>query len=450
MYDFRVKAASISMYMYSTIVKYVTDDRKFFHLPFSILPAVLLENLGCTRKESTGMSSSHGASWQYQYEQGSSSSDGDDMMIMDMLSSSDDERQPQRNAPFTGQEYVTHLLNGHQDTIQDVLRVDAPTFRSLVAELVLRGNLKWDHMHLSVEESLATFLYICGQSGRHRTVADRFQHSTDTICRHFKYMRRALCTLAPFIIRPPDLNVTPPEIINDQRFYPWFKDCIGAIDGTHIEAWVPTTQETAYRGRKATKTQNVMAACSFDMKFTFVYPGWEGSAHDSRVFLAAVTNPNLNFPHPPINKYYVVDSGYTNMPGYLAPYRGERYHLNQYNGPNPVYNSHRELFNHRHSSLRNVIERCFGVLKRRFPILKSMPSYKPVRQPSIVTACCVVHNWIIIQRQRDLYFDSSDDDDDEEEDGGDIEVVNMSRGGLQQMANRRDEIATQLWNAHNW
>ncbi|XP_058192171.1 uncharacterized protein LOC131309571 [Rhododendron vialii] len=138
------------------------------------------------------------------------------------------------------------------------------------------------------------------------------------------------------------------------------------------------------------------------------------------------------------------------MLGYLAPYRGERYHLNQYNGPNPVYNSHRELFNHRHSSLRNVIERCFGVLKRRFLSLKSMPSYKPVRQPSIVTACCVVHNWIIIHRQRDLYFDSSDDDDDEEEDGGDIEVVNMSRGSLQQMANRRDKIATQLWNAHNW
>lgn len=106
-----------------------------------------------------------------------------------------------------------------------------------------------------------------------------------------------------------------------------------------------------------------MAACSFDMKFTFVYSGWEGSAHDSRVFLAAVTRPNLEFPHPPINKYYVVDAGYTNMPGYLAPYRGERYHLNQYNGPNGVYNSPRELFNHRHS-LRNVIERTFGVLKK--------------------------------------------------------------------------------------
>ncbi|KAI8547335.1 hypothetical protein RHMOL_Rhmol07G0187300 [Rhododendron molle] len=57
-------------------------------------PTVLLQNLSCTCKESTGMSSSHGASWQYQYEQGSSNSDGDDMMIIEMISSSDNERQP--------------------------------------------------------------------------------------------------------------------------------------------------------------------------------------------------------------------------------------------------------------------------------------------------------------------------------------------------------------------
>jgi hypothetical protein len=28
-----------------------------------------------------------------------------------------------------------------------------------------------------------------------------------------------------------------------------------------------------------------------------------------------------------LGKYYVVDVGYPNRPGYLAPYKGERYHL---------------------------------------------------------------------------------------------------------------------------
>ena len=31
--------------------------------------------------------------------------------------------------------------------------------------------------------------------------------------------------------------------------------------------------------------------------------GWEGSAHDSKVFLDAITNPNAGFSWPPKGKY---------------------------------------------------------------------------------------------------------------------------------------------------
>ena len=34
---------------------------------------------------------------------------------------------------------------------------------------------------------------------------------------------------------------------------------------------------------KVLPTQNVLAVCSFDLKFTYVLPGWEGSASDSRI-----------------------------------------------------------------------------------------------------------------------------------------------------------------------
>ena len=62
------------------------------------------------------------------------------------------------------------------------------------------------------------------------------------------------------------------------------------------------------------------------------------------------------------------------MSGFLSPYRGERYHLSHYRAGGPPQGM-KELFNRRHASLRNVIERCFGVLKARFPILNAMPSY---------------------------------------------------------------------------
>ncbi|GFZ21509.1 hypothetical protein Acr_29g0006710 [Actinidia rufa] len=47
-----------------------------------------------------------------------------------------------------------------------------------------------------------------------------------------------------------------------------------------------------------------------------------------------------------------------------------------------------------HSAARNVVERCFGVLKMRWGILRSY-SYYPIRtQCRIVTACCLLHNFI--------------------------------------------------------
>uniref|UniRef100_A0A453JNP2 DDE Tnp4 domain-containing protein n=1 Tax=Aegilops tauschii subsp. strangulata TaxID=200361 RepID=A0A453JNP2_AEGTS len=72
-------------------------------------------------------------------------------------------------------------------------------------------------------------------------------------------------------------------------------------------------------------------------------------------------------------KFYLIDGGYANMPSFLAPYRGVRYHLSEFrrrHSSNMGYADHRELFNHTHAILRNHIKRSIGVLKRRFPILK--------------------------------------------------------------------------------
>ncbi|CAN1752832.1 hypothetical protein LINPERHAP1_LOCUS4906, partial [Linum perenne] len=54
-------------------------------------------------------------------------------------------------------------------------------------------------------------------------------------------------------------------------------------------------------------------------------------------------------------KYYVVDSGFANAPGFLAPFRGYTSHFQEIRhrgGPK----GREELFNYRHSSLHNVIE----------------------------------------------------------------------------------------------
>jgi hypothetical protein len=53
-----------------------------------------------------------------------------------------------------------------------------------------------------------------------------------------------------------------------------------------------------------------------------------------------------------------------------------------------------ELFNLRHASARNAIERIFGVLKRRFRILLLAPEYDLGIQARIPAALCAIHNFI--------------------------------------------------------
>jgi len=67
---------------------------------------------------------------------------------------------------------------------------------------------------------------------------------------------------------------------------------IGAIDRTHVRASVSKSMEAAFRGRKSFATQNVMAAVDFDLRFTYVLAGWEGTAHDAVVLSDALERVN--------------------------------------------------------------------------------------------------------------------------------------------------------------
>jgi len=73
------------------------------------------------------------------------------------------------------------------------------------------------------------------------------------------------------------------RIIDDSKYTPYFDDCLGALDGTHVEMHIPIELQPRYRNRKGTLSQNILAVCNFDMQFVYILAGWEGSAHDARV-----------------------------------------------------------------------------------------------------------------------------------------------------------------------
>ena len=108
-------------------------------------------------------------------------------------------------------------------------------------------------------------------------------------------------------------------------------------------------------------------------------------------------------------------------------------------------NAH-EFFNMTHSSACNVIERCFGLLKIRWAILRS-PSFYPVKtQGRIVTACTLLQNLI----RREMEVDPMEADLGEvlgDQDVGLDEVDYIdSVQSSEQWSHMRDNLAMQMYN----
>ncbi|KAF3778555.1 hypothetical protein EJ110_NYTH43267 [Nymphaea thermarum] len=307
---------------------------------------------------------------------------------------------PYRNA---GSQFVHNIINGHPRNCLDLLRMDRNSFITL-CNILKEKNLVEDGREISIEEQVAIFLLTVGHNERNRACQNTFQHLGQTISKYVNLILRALCQLGREYISRPNDDI-PSKIRFNHRFYLYFKytqDCLGAIDGTHIPVWVRTSEQARFRNRKGSLSQNVLAVVRFDMRFhMFSLVG--KAVPQIQDALDTEINPFII----PTGKYYLGDGGYPNIRGLLTPYRGHRYNLSEFNalGARRV-TSKEELFNHRHSSLRTTtVERVFGRLKGRFPILKAQVSYPYHTQVGIVLATCVLHNFIIDYNPNAEQFD---------------------------------------------
>ncbi|KAK6276394.1 hypothetical protein POUND7_006103 [Theobroma cacao] len=243
--------------------------------------------------------------------------------------------------------------------------------------------------------------------------------------------------------QPPGSDV-PPQISQDPRFYPYFKDCVGAVDGIHIPVMVGVDEQGPFRNKNGLLSQNVLAACSFDLKFHYVLAGWEGSASDLRVLNSALTRRNkLQVPE---GRYYLVDNKYANMPGFIAPYFGVPYNSNEFSSGYHLQDA-KELFNQRHFLLRNATDRTFGALKERFPILMSAPPYPLQTQVKLVVAACALHNYIRREKPDDLLFKMYEPETVQqiEESLPPLEVEQAMMHIDNHDLELRDSIATEMW-----
>lgn len=205
-----------------------------------------------------------------------------------------------------GWKWVRETLNTPGESY-NMFRMESHAVLKLEKILVSNG---WLHpsKEMTSLEAIVMFLWSCAHSETNRNVQNKFGKSGETVSRKFGEVLDGLCLLAKEIVKPPDFNFfeVPAKIKDDRKFWPYFEGCIGAIDGTHIPAIVPTKDQVRYIGRKGYPTQNVMLVCNFDMLITFVVVGWPGTAHDTRILSSAIEEMKTVFPHPPEGIYDLI------------------------------------------------------------------------------------------------------------------------------------------------
>ncbi|AAF63124.1 Hypothetical protein [Arabidopsis thaliana] len=217
-----------------------------------------------------------------------------------------------------------------------LLRMSLPCFTTLCNMLQTNYDLQ-PTLNISIEESVAMFLRICGHNEVYRDVGLRFGRNQETVQRKFREVLTATELLACDYIRTPtrqELYRIPERLQVDQRYWPYFSGFVGAMDGTHVCVKVKPDLQGMYWNRHDNASLNIMAICDLKMLFTYIWNGAPGSCYDTAV-LQIAQQSDSEFPLPPSEKYYLVDSGYPNKQGLLAPYRSSRnrvvrYHMSQF------------------------------------------------------------------------------------------------------------------------
>ncbi|KAF9240414.1 hypothetical protein BU15DRAFT_30321, partial [Melanogaster broomeanus] len=85
-----------------------------------------------------------------------------------------------------------------------------------------------------------------------RHVGERFQRSKETISRYFRKML-FIFSSPPFYTRyvhMPASDKIHNKMRNNPRFWPFFKDAIGVVDASHINAAPSARSRPAFRNRK--------------------------------------------------------------------------------------------------------------------------------------------------------------------------------------------------------
>lgn len=248
---------------------------------------------------------------------------------------------------------------------------------------------------ITAKTSLQIGLWYLGNKATYREIAEQFGLSEATVFNCVQRIIEILVGMAPDNIKWPTGSGVG-ETVAAFKEIAGFPGVVGAIDGCHIEIKAPDSTQSDFIDRTLRHSVNLLAVCDAEKRFTYIYPGFPGSGHDSRVFRVSGLHQRMNAAPQslfPSTMYHIVgDSAFQLTTYVMVPYK-DYGHLTQ----------RQRRYNTVLSKTRCVIENAFGWLKGRFRRLKYIDA-ELSRIPDIITACCVLHNITLNNTIEEIYI----------------------------------------------
>lgn len=297
-----------------------------------------------------------------------------------------------------------------------------------------RHNVEWLSNHfleereetrggaLSSLQRFQVFLRYVGDPGFQTGVGEDIGVHQSTVCKTFASVMQQIVGKAAHWIKFPNDEEALRLAKRDWQEKYSFPAAIGALDCTHVPIVKPFDHGDEYVNRKNFCSINVMATCNSKQMFTSVDASWPGSVHDARIWKNSEIYNVMKE-----NRAHAVllgDQGFGLAPWLMTPFR------------NPV-TVQEQAYNTLHSSERMIIERCFGQVKQRFPILQNKIRLAKDKVPSTIVSCFVLHNAAKLLNDEDFF---------ELEAPAQPQIINEEEQVTERGRIRRNEIANAIYN----
>jgi hypothetical protein len=264
-------------------------------------------------------------------------------------------------------------------------RVNKTGFTEIFARVEpnLKDHGKKTNRPLTPVQQLSLALRYYATGDFQATAGDILGIHQSTVSKYMPELTNAIASLSTEVIRFPSSSVKTNSYFKD---YCGISGISGVVDGTQIPIQSPGGQNAElFRCRKGFFSYNVQVVCDENLKIMDIVSGWPGSTHDSRIWNNSAIC--VEFEEGRIEGMLLGDSGYPLSPYLMIPY------------PYPPNSRQRGRFNRALCKARCTVERCIGVLKRRWPCLSRKLRCKYDRVPDIIVACAVLHNLCIEYNQ---------------------------------------------------